>query len=53
MNPYSFPAGIVQASGTSLGTFTGYGQGTLAARIRSIRNPEIPEWNFNIQREVP
>lgn len=46
-----FPSGIAQPA-----AFTsnfGYGQATVRARLRNVRQPQIIQWNLTVQRELP
>src|SRR6185503_3305766 len=36
-----------------LGPLTGFGQQSIPARLRDIRQPYIGQWNLNVQRELP
>jgi hypothetical protein len=47
-----FPNGIVFPTSRYEGPLTGYGQ-TVPARLRALRMPYVPQWNLNIQRELP
>src|SRR5215510_12129512 len=48
-----FPSGIVQSPSAYLGPLTSYGQQSIPARLRNIRQPYIGQWNLNLQRELP
>ncbi len=51
-----FPGGIITPPGSSLGASTYIGQGLgggAGSVFDSYRIPEIQQWNFNIQRELP
>src|SRR5215475_10303789 len=48
-----FPSGIVQPVNAYLGPLTGFGQQSIPARLRNIRQPYIGQWNLNAQRELP
>ncbi|HEX4949524.1 MAG TPA: carboxypeptidase-like regulatory domain-containing protein [Blastocatellia bacterium] len=47
-----FPNGIVFPTSRYEGPLTGYGQ-TVPARLRAVRMPVVPQWNLNIQRDLP
>ncbi|MBK7601902.1 MAG: TonB-dependent receptor [Acidobacteria bacterium] len=47
-----FPNGIVQPTSQYGGPLSGYGQ-NLPVRIRELRMPVVPQWNLNLQRELP
>jgi hypothetical protein len=47
-----FPNGIVFPTSRYEGPLTGYGQ-TVPARLRALRMPYVPQWNLNLQRELP
>src|SRR5262249_41119156 len=44
---------IVQPANAYLGPLTSYGQQSIPARLRNIRQPYIGQWNLNLQRELP
>lgn len=46
-----FPNGINQP--TPFTPYYGYGQGTLPARLREVRQPQIIQWNLTFSRELP
>jgi hypothetical protein len=48
-----FPSGIVQSPNAYLGPLTSFGQQSIPARLRNIRQPYIGQWNLNLQRELP
>jgi hypothetical protein len=48
-----FPSGIAQPANAYLGPLTGFGQQSIPARLRDIRQPYIGQWNLNVQRELP
>jgi hypothetical protein len=48
-----FPSGIVQSPNAYLGPLTSFGQQSIPARLRNIRQPFIGQWNLNVQRELP
>ncbi|MDX2033918.1 MAG: TonB-dependent receptor [Blastocatellia bacterium] len=47
-----FPNGIVQPTSRYEGPLTGYGQ-NLPVRLRALRMPMAPQWNLNLQRDLP
>ena len=47
-----FPNGIVQPRSQYEGPLTGYGQ-NIPVRLRALRMPMAPQWNLNLQRELP
>lgn len=47
-----FPNGIVFPTSRYEGPLTGYGQ-TVPVRLRALRMPVVPQWNLNIQRDLP
>src|SRR5499426_2471620 len=47
-----FPSGIVQSPSAYLGPLTSFGQQSIPARLRNIRQPYIGQWNLNLQREL-
>ncbi len=48
-----FPSGIVQPANATLGPLTGFGQQSIPVRLRDIRQPQLGQWNLNVQRELP
>jgi len=47
-----FPNGIVQPTSRYEGPLTGYGQ-NIPVRLRDLRMPVAPQWNLNLQRDLP
>ncbi len=47
-----FPNGIVQPTSRYEGPLTGYGQ-NIPVRLRALRMPMAPQWNLNLQRDLP
>ncbi|MFN0123410.1 MAG: TonB-dependent receptor domain-containing protein [Blastocatellia bacterium] len=47
-----FPNGIVQPRSQYDGPLTGYGQ-NIPVRLRALRMPMAPQWNLNLQRDLP